>query len=474
MTNNSPMMYRVKRGRSDRRFPTLPRKGRIRLLLAVFFILGIIRIGPPLLKKFELPAQASANDTALKVPAASAKKQKKNALISPSPLVATLMKGNPSWTPENRTPVFDGRDSLLLCTSIDSSLQAYLSRLMHRYHPLYGGIVALNPVSGRILAMVSYIGDSMPAPEVNLCLTSSFPAASVYKTITAAAAIELAGFSAVCSVEHRGRNHTLYKSQLAENLEYSVSISFDKAYARSINAVFARVGIYELGAPKLYRFSDRFGFNHAPPGDLPCEPSRIFMPDSQFELAELASGFNQRTTISPLHGALIAAGIAQKGLMPVPTLVDSIIRLSDSTVRYRRTDRSWLNPVKASTALELQKMMHSVVKYGTAAKQFRTLQRSSWFDEFNCGGKTGSVDKDGTGRVDWFIGFAEHPQRIDERIAIGAVTVHGAYWTVHSSYLAAEAIRYYLKALQEHKAEQEKMIAAANSTDTTSSRTATP
>ncbi|MBN1759427.1 MAG: hypothetical protein JW863_13955 [Chitinispirillaceae bacterium] len=474
MSNNSPMMHRVKRGRFNRRLPSLPRKGRIRFVFAVLLVFGIIRIGPPLVRRFELPALVSARDTSTDtsgVLTGTTKKKSKKAL--PVDINALLLS-HPEYVTENNLPVFDGRDSLTLYTSIDSTLQASLFRLISRYHPLYGGIVALDPVSGRILALVSYTGDSMPEPEGNICLNASFPAASVYKTITAAAAIELAGFSAACSLQHRGRSHTLYHSQLKRELDWSVDLTFAQAYSRSINAVFGRIGIYELGSAKLLDISHRFGFNRSLPGELSCAVSRVFTPDSTFELAELASGFNQRTTISPLHGALIAAGISQKGLMPVPTFIDSIVRSRDHTVSYIRNSQSWLNPVRAATALELQKMMYSVVRYGTAAKQFRTLRNSRWFDEFTYGGKTGSVDKDGVGRVDWFIGYAVHPQKTDERIAIGAVTVHGAYWTVHSSYLAAEAIRYYLKALQDRKAEQEKSMAAATVTDTSSSRTATP
>jgi hypothetical protein len=95
--------------------------------------------------------------------------------------------------------------------------------------------------------------------------------------------------------------------------------------------------------------------------------------------------------------------------------------------------------------------MESVATIGTARKHFKDIHNSPRFDAFSYGGKTGSVDKDGIGRVDWFIGYAAHPELSDERIAIGAVTAHGAYWTVHSSYLAAEAMRFYLRNLQKEK-----------------------
>ena len=468
MTSNSPMIRRVKHGLSPGIVPSLPRKGRIRVVLALLLIVCIVRIGPPLVRRFELPAPVSARDTAPEspqpqggIPPASLDTRKTTDL-------SRLLVLNPDSYTKGSSVVFDGNDSLTLYTSIDSSLQRSMTRLVSRYHPLYGALIALHPASGRVLALVSYTNDSMPELGGNLCFRSIFPAASVYKTITAAAAVERAGFSAACSVEHRGRSHTLYHSQIAPTLDWSVELTFAQAYARSINAVFARIGIYEIGGGELFNISNRFGFNQAIPGELICDVSRLMIPDSTFGLAELASGFNQETTISPLHGALIAAAVAEKGLIPVPSLVDSVVRTGEHRPRYEHYAHSWLNPVRASTAMELQKMMRSVVTVGTAAKQFRTLRKSRWFDEFTYGGKTGSVDKDGIGRVDWFIGFATHPQNPDERIAVGAVTAHGTYWTVHSSYLAAEAIRMYLKNLREQKRLQESTVDAA-SADSSSS-----
>ena len=137
--------------------------------------------------------------------------------------------------------------------------------------------------------------------------------------------------------------------------------------------------------------------------------------------------------------------------MPIPSLLDSVVRDRDGVVQHVAEKRTWLQPITAATARELRQMMQAVVKYGTATKQFRIIRNSRRFDDFIYGGKTGSIDKDGIGRVDWFVGYAVHPQKIDERIAVGVLTVHGAYWTVHSSYLAAEAMRTYLKSRQEQK-----------------------
>ncbi|MBN1308786.1 MAG: hypothetical protein JXA18_12760 [Chitinispirillaceae bacterium] len=452
MNSNSPMMRRVKRGGAFRYFHSLPRKGRIRFVLVLLLCALFIRFGPPVVRKLELPTPASAREndstTADEVP--PVKKKSRSTRVPPDS-VAQLLFDNPVCLSYNRITAFFEEESLMVYTSTDTALQHYLMKLVDRYCPLYAAMVAIHPASGRILSLVSYRNDSMPDQGGHLCLRAVFPAASIFKTVTAAAAIEYADFTAGCTVEHRGRTSTLYRSQIKQELDGAIDLTFSQAYARSINSVFARIGMYHLGSPVLLDVGAAFGFNTRLPGELTCDISRVFAPEIEYQLAELASGFNQKTTLSPLHGALIASCIAEDGTMPVPSLLDSIVRNHDGTVRYVAEKRIWRRPIGSSTARELQSMMKAVVTYGTAAKEFRGIRKSRRFGEFVYGGKTGSIDKDGIGRVDWFVGYAVHPKRVDERIAVCALAVHGAYWTVHSSYLAAEAMRFYLQSVQEQK-----------------------
>lgn len=452
MISDSPMMHRIKRKRPFRFLSQLPRKGRIRIVLVLFLGVCIVSLGPPFIQRLELPSPATAqeNDTVSSGTSEGAEKNNHVRIFPPSD-VAQLVLDNPVCLSYNRIAAIFANESLTVVTSTDTALQRHLVRLMERYHPLYGGLVAIDPHSGRILALVSYVNDSVPDPGGNLCLRALFPAASVFKTVTAASAIESAGYTADCSVEHRGRTSTLYRSQLKAELDWAVDMTFAQAYARSINAVFGRIGIHFLGSVALIDAAEAFGFNLRLPGDLNCAVSRISAPDSEYTLAEFASGFNQTTTLSPLHGALIASCIAEEGAMPVPSLLDTIVRDRDGAVQYVAEQRTWLRPITPATARELREMMLAVVKYGTATRQFRAIRNSRRFDDFMYGGKTGSIDKDGIGRVDWFVGYAVHPQKIDERIAVAVLTVHGAYWTVHSSYLAAEAIRVHLTSRQDQK-----------------------
>lgn len=496
---DSPMLHRVKQSRTTGRLPVIPRKGRIRFfLLLTLGTLGITVIPrlhhpaphvPKIKKSVQKPAQTEKTQQ-IKPPieanvAKPEKRQKKAprkkkqrrffwqrsvphtlaaSIVLPkyatapaklsSAALGALLTSPKSSIQFDQTSFVLSDTNLTLYTSIDSTLQQFCTKLIKRYHPLYGALVAIDPVSGQIRALVSYTGDSVPDLGSNLYCRAFFPAASIFKTITAASAIEHAAYTAGCTVRHRGRSSTLYRSQLKKVLTNYNELSFSQAYARSVNAVFGRIGIFDLGKGTLERYATRFGFATDIPFELPCDQSVVGSADTLFELAELASGFNEQTTISPLHGALIAATIAEQGHMPAPSLIDSAVQTSSQKLLYRAAPHTWRIPIKAHTAQELRSMMSAVTRYGTAAKSFRYIRRTRAFNDYEYGGKTGSIDKDTTGRVDWFIGFARNPTKPAERLALGVVTVHGAYWTVHSSFIAAEALRTYLRAMQ--KSEETK------------------
>jgi cell division protein FtsI/penicillin-binding protein 2 len=460
---NSPMMNRVARnGVNQTTSFSLPRKGRIRLFLVLAFIIFLVRFLPAVIHKMELPSDRLNKNRTTEKTAGLHSLQSRMQVSG----ISEQLSQQPASLSSIHAITLSGDDSLIVHTSIDTALKSHCEKLMSRYDPLYGAMAALDPVTGRILSLISYTNDSMPDLGANLCLKSFFPAASTFKTITAAAAIEYEDFSSGCILEHRGRTSTLYNSQISRELDWTVDITFSQAYSRSVNAVFARIGLYEVGKERLLNIANAFGFNTALPGELECERSLALCNDSVFEIAEFASGFNQRTTISPLHGALIAAAISGDGSLPVPTLVDSIVEQKSGHKKYERVPAVWRRAMQSSTADEMQRLMQTVAISGTARKHFKNIKNSDRFSDFIYGGKTGSVDKDHVGRVDWFIGFAMHPQRIDERIAVGVLTVHGAYWTVHSSYLAAEAMRFYLKSLQEQKkaAPVEKVVQLIDTT----------
>jgi cell division protein FtsI/penicillin-binding protein 2 len=340
------------------------------------------------------------------------------------------------------------KSSLAVHYSIDTLLQTRSKKLLRKYQPRYGAAVALHPSSGRTFALAAYTHPDRPPIAADLYCRSIFPAASIIKIIAAAAAIEKAGLTSRSALKTSGKNHTLYNFQLARELKTFREVSLDEAFAYSINPVFGRIGIYLLGRNGLQQYITAFGFNADVPFDLHTEAAQAHAGDSLFSLAETACGFNQRTVISPLFGALIAAAVSNDGVMPAPTLIDSIVDIQKQSTLYKANARPWRMPVRPQTAAELRTLMHSVARFGTARTSFRYVKRSGRFGNIQYGGKTGNVDMDGIGRVDWFVGFARHATDRRQHIAVCAVTVHGPYWTVHSSFIGAEIIRAYIRSIQ--------------------------
>nr|MCU0609506.1 penicillin-binding transpeptidase domain-containing protein [Chitinispirillaceae bacterium] len=344
-----------------------------------------------------------------------------------------------------RDTMMSGRDSIVACYSLDTALQNFANKLLRQYRPRYGAGVVMDPSSGRVLALIEYRQEGLPSIGNRLFLRSIFPAASVYKTITASTVIDKSNWTSQTMVPVTGRSSTLYKFQLKRDIEPWKEIPLEEAFAESNNPVFARLGMHFAGRRSLEEYSARFGFNTAIPFELATDSSHVSVPDdSTYAMAELASGFNRETMISPLHGALIASAMVMGGSMPCPHLVDSVVRI-DGRVLYKSEPSTWRTPVSPATAAEMRAMMQRVVMKGTAKKSFCALNRSAWSRELDYGGKTGSIGEDSLGKIDWFIGFAGGRGTNEPKLAVGIVTVHGDCWTVHSSYIGAEIFRKYLR-----------------------------
>lgn len=342
--------------------------------------------------------------------------------------------------------------------SLDTSLQRSGEIYMKRYHPKYGAVVVLQPRTGRVLSLISYNNPEEPKVSDNLYANAEFPAASIFKTVTAAAVIEKQGMDKGTLLKTNGKNHTLYKAQLKKELEPFRQVTLGQAYAGSYNPVFGRLGIYYAGMTTLGGYAQKFGFNDPVPFELPVQISQYGTPEDTFSLAEVASGFNQKTTLSPILGALISGAVSNKGRMIRPTLVDSIVDLKTGTNVFTRNAKAWRIVMGENGADELRSLMNDVTQYGTARKSFKTIKNSSSLKAFEHGGKTGSVDRDGVGRVEWFVGFLKDTSKIDEDLACGVFTVHGQYWTVHSSYIGAEMMRKGIASIQKQKKEEEERL----------------
>ncbi|MDP6178974.1 MAG: penicillin-binding transpeptidase domain-containing protein [Desulfatiglandales bacterium] len=327
-------------------------------------------------------------------------------------------------------------------TSHNTALQGYIINLLRRSRSSQAAVVVMRPDNGQILAMVNYEKYGTGEGK-NLCLTASFPAASLFKIISAAAAIETRGFVPDKTLLFRGMRHTLYKSQLKRGKQrYARKTSLREAFSRSINPVFGKIGIYDLGRERINEYADKFLFNHEIPFDLPLSMSSTLIPEDDFGLAEIASGFNRRTRISPLHASLITASIANKGHMFEPWIVRRI-KDESGKVLYRVRESKLARPIEEDTAQKLRTLMEDTVLQGTARKAFRPLRRKKVFRDIALGAKTGTInDSLDQYKYDWLTAYAL-PNHGDRGITITVLAIHGEKLGIRSKDLARYIINYH-------------------------------
>jgi peptidoglycan glycosyltransferase len=326
-------------------------------------------------------------------------------------------------------------------TTIDPELQDFIFRLFEQSRTVKAAAAVLNPLDGRILALASH-GDDGAAGGI--CLRAGFPAASLFKIVASAAALEVAGFTPDQPVSFVGRKHTLYKKQLASGTSrYSTTTTFREAFADSINPVFGKLGIYDLGQETIARYAGKFLFNQTIPFDLPIEMSAVDVPKDPFGIAEITSGFNKRTLISPIHAALMTAAIANDGTMMRPWLVASVVSPSGETV-FQGCPSALASPIDKETAGELRVLMQDTVRTGTLRKTFRPLRRKRSFREVELGAKTGSInDNEDRYRFDWVTGYAI-PKGRNRAIVVTVLAVHGERIGAKSGEIARRIIEQYL------------------------------
>jgi cell division protein FtsI/penicillin-binding protein 2 len=342
-----------------------------------------------------------------------------------------------------------GNDTLIVKLTVNDLLQRRLWALFRRYHPRCAAAFVMKPRTGEVLAAVSYRNpkeeEHLP-PDQNILLWHRFPAASIFKIVIAAGAMENGLINPDDSLGVTGSNYTLYKYQLRDKkTRWTRNMTMRDAFARSINPFFGKIGQLMMGTTRINQGAEKFMFNRPIPFDLPAEPSYFKPPGSAYECAEIACGFTDTTRLSPLHAAAIGASVAGNGSFKRPFLVRHIEK-AGGPVRYNYDGDETISFMKQETALLMQDLMEAVVKRGTARKSFAHLRKWGLGPSIRMGGKTGSLDSDmPKGRCDWFVGYAMDPRKKEESIAVSVVIVHGALWTIHAGYIGAEAIRCYVQ-----------------------------
>ncbi len=327
-------------------------------------------------------------------------------------------------------------------TTLDVGLQSYMLKEIRRSKSPLIGFVAMDPTTGRILSMVDSKREDIAD---SVCLSSQFPAASVFKIISAAAAIDGCDISPATKLTYNGRRHTLYKNQLNYRINrYTNSTSLKSSFAKSINPVFGKLGIFHLKKDLIEEYALRFGFNQPIDFELPVEMSRISVGDDPYNWAEIACGFNRDTLISPLHGAMIAAAIVNDGKLVEPTIVGSMTDHKDNPV-YLSSMGVVRQVISPESSRHMQELMSETISRGTCSGTFRGYRRDPILSGLFIGGKTGSINNVSDElRYDWFVGFCSEKAG-SEKLALAVLVVHDELRRRTAQEYARRAMRHYFR-----------------------------
>jgi cell division protein FtsI/penicillin-binding protein 2 len=283
----------------------------------------------------------------------------------------------------------------------------------------------------------------------SITFSSSHPAASIFKVVTTSALLTHTDVTPETNFKFRGRSTTLYRYQLQspKNKRWVRNQNLRYAFATSNNVIFGRSAIENLNGKHLTAQAKVFGFNRDLMNEVSLGRSFMAPPISLYNLAEVASGFNRKTLMSPVHGAYIASLIAREGKDITPRLIKSLTEVDGGNVYNLLSKENSKQLVKPTVAKNVKEMMELVVRRGTARSAYRRFLRTRLASGYRFGGKTGTITGGlPYGRRDWFISFGQ-PEDDPEDLGVSmcVMIINKKKWYVRSSVLTKRIMYKYLK-----------------------------
>jgi len=347
----------------------------------------------------------------------------------------------------------DGRlvqevDGRTIVTTLDPDLQRFAQELLRRYEVPDGAAVAINSRTGEVLALAEH---SQRSPGRHVALEAGPPAASVFKIVTAAALLELAGLSPDLEVCYHGGSRGLTEAILRPDPQRDTRCAtLAMALGRSINVIFGRLAAQHLSQEQLLGFAQAFGFNAPLPFELAIEQARADVPAERLERARMSAGF-WHTHISPLQAAVMVQAIAQDGAMLRPYLVDEV-RRGEDRVLYDGQPRFIGRACSEETARAVARMMVLTTSVGTARSSFHDRQGREVLPGIDVAGKTGTLHGRSPFRAyDWFVGFAPAEEA---EIAVAGLVINDPEWRIKGHYVGRELLRRYFQLQRRRAADQ--------------------
>jgi peptidoglycan glycosyltransferase len=331
-------------------------------------------------------------------------------------------------------------------TTLNSQLQQRAFEILGNRK---GSVVALNPKTGEVLAMVSKpsfdantiqenfetLSQQEDTPFLNRAVSGLYPPGSTFKVVTAISALEN-----ITDITNRTFNDegkiSFNSSEYLENYKGYAhgSIDLRTAFLKSSNVVFGTLAM-ELENNKLKETAEKFLFNKDIPSSTITIDNSIFPEYKSDEVGNIAqSGIGQSGVLaSPIEMALVASTIANKGVMMEPNIVKEIISPEGKVVKNYEAKEATTVTTPENASL-LKEYMKAVVNEGTGqAAKLWGVQVS---------GKTGTADHD-SGDKDphtWFIGFAGYDE---PEIAFAIIAEEGGNDSFNASSMAKELMKTY-------------------------------
>ncbi|WP_328331620.1 penicillin-binding transpeptidase domain-containing protein [Kribbella sp. NBC_00382] len=298
-----------------------------------------------------------------------------------------------------------------------------------------GAAVAIEPKTGKVLALVSKpsydpnllashdlskasdawksLNASKNKPMSNRAIKELYPPGSTFKLVTSAAALSSGKYKPDTQVNSPAslplpQTTVPLPNENGRNCGGSDRATLTVALRLSCNTAFASVGL-DLGADALREQAEKFGFGERQLPELGAAASQFPGDPNEPQVAQSAIGqFDVRAT--PLQMAMVAAGIANKGTVMKPYLVQSVRTADLKTVSETKPEELH-QAVSPEVASELTAMMVDVVKNGTG--------KPGQISGIDVAGKTGTAQsaKDRPPYA-WFTAFA--PAN-DPQIAVAVI-----------------------------------------------------
>lgn len=331
-------------------------------------------------------------------------------------------------------------------TTINSDLQKKAYDLLGNKR---GSVVALDPTTGEVLAMVSKPGfnpntlkedweklsSDANTPFLNRAVSGLYPPGSTFKAVTAISALE--NISGVTNKTFKDEGRIQFnKSQYLENYKGKAfgSINLEQAFTVSSNVVFGSLAM-DLGNDTLRATAEKFLFNKDIPSRTLTIDNSKFPTYKKEEIGNIAqSGIGQSGVLaSPIEMALVAGTIANNGIMMEPNVVKQIVATNGDVVKSYEPKA--IGTITSSDNAEiLKKYMRSVVTKGTG--------KDSEVYGVQVSGKTGTADQDTGKKIphSWYIGFAPYE---NPKIAFAIIVEEGGNDSYNATDMAGALMKSY-------------------------------